>query len=392
MTPTTAPLNTSRPPRQTPPGGSWLPPTAAILVSAGAIALGVTAGRSPAESALTPQDGPIAAALVPPGVLALVVSLAGIAGVVALVCVLAGRARSARRPRGVLTAVLAVEVTVLGFGLGSVSSIALAGYLMALAMPALLTVLVIQAVRRYQRVRWLVLAVVAAFGAWALQTSVLRPEVLGRLATDLVTGFATAGPRLLVAALSTAATATFGYLLVTELRGTAPWSRAGAYVVRHRTLWTVVAAGCALPYGLVRMTWFTPWPVLGQSEELTSDIRLWGLLLGGAALLGCVLTVGLVRPWGERFPRWVPRLAGRPVPVAAAAAPGGVVAAVICTSALPMLVGLTFSDSGTGLGVDTMIEKLGMAVVFPFWLWGPMLALAVWGYVGRRQDASLLTG
>jgi len=39
-----------------------------------------------------------------------------------------------------------------------------------------------------------------------------------------------------------------------------------------------------------------------------------------------------------------------------------------------------------------MIEKLGMAVVFPFWLWGPMLALAVWGYVGHRQDASLLTG
>ncbi len=26
-----------------------------------------------------------------------------------------------------------------------------------------------------------------------------------------------------------------------------------------------------------------------------------------------------------------------------------------------------------------------MALVFPFWLWGPMLALAVWGYVAHRR-------
>jgi len=100
-------------------------------------------------------------------------------------------------------------------------------------------------------------------------------------------------------------------------------------------------------------------------------------------MLGFVLTLGLVRPWGERFPRWMPGVAGRPVPVAAAAVPGGIVAAVLCTSAVPMLHDLTLTGAGSGLGVDSVVDRVAMAVVFPFWLWGPMLALAVWGYATR---------
>ena len=280
-------------------------------------------------------------------------------------------------------ALFAVEVVVLGFGLAGVTSIALAGYLVAMALPVLLLVLLVQAVRRYRRVRWAALAAAAAFVTWGLLSAALRPDSLARLGSGLVTGFETAAPRLLVAVLSTAATVSFGLLLLAEVRDTDSWRRVGATVVRHRTAWTVVAACCALPYGLVRMTWLTPWPVLGQGEELSAEIRLWGLLLGGGAMLGFVLTLGLVRPWGERFPRWMPGVAGRPVPVAAAAVPGGIVAAVLCTSAVPMLHDLTLTGAGSGLGVDSVVDRVAMALVFPFWLWGPMLALAVWGYATR---------
>ena len=376
-----------RPARPTPSvRRSWLPLAAAGLVSTGAIALGVTAWRGPDDSPLTRTDGPIAAAYLPPTILAAVVVVAGAAGLVGV----AARLMLRRSPvlAALLAVVFAAEVVVLGFGLGSVSSIALAGYLVALAMPAVLVVLVVQAVRRYRRMRWLALGLAMAFVAWGSVSAALRPENLQHLGAGLVSGFQDAAPRLVVAVLSTAAAAAFGALFLADVRGTGSWTRADAYVARHRTTWTVVAACCALPYGLVRMTWFTPWPVLGQREELTSEMRLWGLLLGAGALLGFVLTIGLVRPWSERFPHWMPRVAGRPVPVAAAAVPGGLVAAVVCTSALPMLRDLSLTDEGSGLGVDTVGERVAMAVVFPFWLWGPTLALAVWGYVVHRRGAA----
>lgn len=377
----------SAPPTPVRPTGRtacWLPSVAAASVSAGAIALGLGAWRDPATSALTRSDGPIAAALLAPEALAATVTVTGLVGLVGvLLGALVGVARPGRRPRGALVALLAVEVVVLGFGLAGVTSIALAGYLVAMALPVLLLVLLVQAVRRYRRVRWAALAAAAAFVTWGLLSAALRPDSLARLGSGLVTGFETAAPRLLVAVLSTAATASFGLLLLAEVRDTDSWRRVGATVVRHRTAWTVVAACCALPYGLVRMTWLTPWPVLGQGEELSAEIRLWGLLLGGGAMLGFVLTLGLVRPWGERFPRWMPGVAGRPVPVAAAAVPGGIVAAVLCTSAVPMLHDLTLTGAGSGLGVDSVVDRVAMALVFPFWLWGPMLALAVWGYATR---------
>jgi hypothetical protein len=95
-------------------------------------------------------------------------------------------------------------------------------------------------------------------------------------------------------------------------------------VVRHRRRLTIVAALGPVPYALARATWLTPWPQFGGPvEDMPPEVRLWGLLLGGAAALGAVLTIGLIRPWGEVFPRWMPGLAGRPVPIRAAAVSGG---------------------------------------------------------------------
>jgi hypothetical protein len=152
--------------------------------------------------------------------------------------------------------------------------------------------------------------------------------------------------------------------------------RATAWVVRHRRAITIVAATGPLPYALFRLTWLTPWPQLGSDIDMST--RIWGLVLSSGAWLGFSLTLGLIRPWGEVFPRWMPGLAGRRVPIAAAAVPGGLIAVTLIFSAVPMLL------LGRGNSIGDQI--LG-AIAFPCWYWGPALALAVWGYVAHRLQS-----
>ena len=156
----------------------------------------------------------------------------------------------------------------------------------------------------------------------------------------------------------------------------------------------MLAALGPLPYGLVRMTWLTPWPLFAPATEaLPPSTRLWGLLLGGAALLGSVLTIGLIRPWGERFPPLDAR--GR--------RPSGtdrrgcrarmvLVAAVVTSAALPMIMLLSVEPTDAGPGGMSGTERLLALLLFPCWIWGPLLALAVWGYVGHRSGPRPLVG
>src|ERR687897_385307 len=153
----------------------------------------------------------------------------------------------------------------------------------------------------------------------------------------------------------------------------------GRWVLHHRRTITVLAALGPVPYAALRLTWLTPWPYGVPGDALPPDIRIWGLLLSSGAWAGMILTIGLIRPWGEVFPRWMPLVAGRPVPLWLAAAPGSVVAAILCVSAVPMI--RMFAEESAG-------EALTSALIFPFWFWGPMLALAVWGYVLHRGSAT----
>ena len=96
-----------------------------------------------------------------------------------------------------------------------------------------------------------------------------------------------------------------------------------------------------------------------------------------------VLALGWAYSAPPRVPHWVPVLAGRTVPVWAAAGPGAVVAAILCISAVPMI---------SEFAADGVLEGLISALILPFWLWGPLLALAVWGYVLHRHGSSQLVG
>lgn len=317
--------------------------------------------------------------VIPPTALAWLVLVTAAIGAFGAVAVLR---RDTDDPSALLIAVAVPQIVVFGFAVQGMGTIALAGYLVAFAVPAAGLVLAVQVVRRYPRLRVGVAAGLLAVTAWGALSGTFRPTAVSRLLGSLATGFAAAAQELVAVLLFTASAAGWILVLLDSVGRTGTADRLTDVVVRHRRTFTVIAALGPLPYALARATWLTPWPMIGGPiADLSPETRLWGVLLGAAAVSGSVLTIGLIRPWGEVFPRWLPRLAGQPVPVAAAAVPGGIVAAIVTAAAVPVLVGMSTSDLG-------VVDKALAILLFPFWLWGPMLALAVWGYVGHRSRAS----
>jgi hypothetical protein len=350
------------------------------------LAVGAWLLAHPALNPLLDPGGTLARAVL--GVTAATLLLLAL-GVVGLLTGTVALARP-RVTRRILVAVAAVEL-VGALLLETVSSIALAGYLVAMALPLGLVWVAVQVIRRYRRLRWVTVVALLVAGGWGVWTGTLWPSHLAGLATNLGAGFVGNATHLVLAALVTSVAVCWALIMRDALRSTPSTSSVAGWVLRHRRGLTVLAAAGPLPYAAIRASWLTSWPLLKPSDAaLDPEIRLWGLLLGGGALLGAVLTVGLIRPWGVVFPRWMPRWAGRPVPVRAATVPGGLVAAVLCLTALPMVRGTLWPEAGSTVFVDLgLLERLGATLIFPFWIWGPALALAVWGYaLSRRPGVS----
>jgi hypothetical protein len=103
--------------------------------------------------------------------------------------------------------------------------------------------------------------------------------------------------------------------------------------------------------------------------------------------MGALLTWGLIRPWGEVFPRWFPFIGGRRVPPALAIVPASIVA-VLVTGAGLMYIRLVLSGR---LGITEVLDlDLGenWATIAPelLWpLWGVALGAATYAYYLRRR-------
>jgi hypothetical protein len=151
--------------------------------------------------------------------------------------------------------------------------------------------------------------------------------------------------------------------------------RRSAAAARWGRIATIAAALCPLPYALYRLTWLTPWPTDADltGPSLPLALRLQGSLIGFAALIASVLTLGLISRWGESFPRWMPVLRDRPVPVRLPVIAGGLVAGALCLASPGMVVNAIERD------------MLFMLALFPYPLWGVFLAAAVFAYWLRRR-------
>ncbi|MGK3206353.1 hypothetical protein [Amycolatopsis sp. MEPSY49] len=151
--------------------------------------------------------------------------------------------------------------------------------------------------------------------------------------------------------------------------------------------WAVVAAHAVplvtLPSGIWRLflaggadLGLRPYYAIGFGEAA----YIVGLSVVSEAL--ALLTLGLVRPWGERVPQWIPLLGGRRVAPSAAIVPaalGALALAVIWAYAFrdfPRFGAVTFAGPGW--------HALLVACYLPLLLWAPLLAAVTWAYWRRR--------
>ncbi|MFC5905856.1 hypothetical protein [Streptacidiphilus monticola] len=154
-------------------------------------------------------------------------------------------------------------------------------------------------------------------------------------------------------------------------------------------VWSAYAAALTtVPSGVWRIALALGLPVGYPDEVLRHDfgipgrgvVSLVGLSLVTEAL--ALLTFGLVRPWGEVLPRWIPLIGGRRVHPLAAVVPAGLGAVALTY----LWSGFVFwwSDEHHPAISGPWRDIVG-ACYQPLVLWGPLLAAVTVSYYRRRR-------
>ncbi|MFI7491951.1 hypothetical protein ACIBXA_26580 [Micromonospora echinaurantiaca] len=141
-----------------------------------------------------------------------------------------------------------------------------------------------------------------------------------------------------------------------------------------------------LPSGLWRIALVAGVPLgtVGVDGPIRGWLAVYIVSLSVLSEALALLAIGLVRPWGETFPRWLPLVGGRRVPPAFA-----VTAATAGAVALILIWG--YAAVNMVLRDVTGFTPAGFALVAvcyaPLLLWGPLLLALTAAYHRRRcQD------
>ncbi|WP_051250393.1 hypothetical protein [Paenibacillus harenae] len=135
-------------------------------------------------------------------------------------------------------------------------------------------------------------------------------------------------------------------------------------------------------YDITRIAWLLGIP-LGVTPAFFQSLQDSGAVWAGAGLAfvsvaGAILTHGLIMPWGEIFPRWIPFLAGKRVPPALAIVPAGLVSIMLTITGIQVLWGFTLHADLQNWGATTPL------LLIP--VWGIALGAATIFYYYRRKD------
>ncbi len=274
-----------------------------------------------------------------------------------------------------------LEAAFLALVMSDASLMSSLGYLLALAGPVAVTAAVAVACVRRRRGGFVAAGVLLLVAGIGVLSGFLRGGTVAGVADSVLTGFRSYGTRILWAWVMAAGAALWvvaAWRFARRESRTVPSWRTPAMARRWGRVATIGAAVCPLPYGVIRMSWLTPWQIGVAGHADGAAVRVQGAMIGAGALIGFVLTIGLTARWGEVFPRWVPVLAGRPVPRLLAVVPATVVAVAACVAS-PGLIADGIEDG------DSVLLSL---LVFPFPAWGLLLGAATLGYWLRRPTTA----
>ncbi|MFJ3792694.1 hypothetical protein [Kitasatospora sp. NPDC090091] len=171
--------------------------------------------------------------------------------------------------------------------------------------------------------------------------------------------------------------------------GAPRWARIAAFAVPFTVLPSSV-------WRIATCTFHAPLDGGGAQESGNLGwlpIELYVVLLSVVSEVLAFAAVGLVAPWGEVFPRWIPGLRGRRVPLAAAVVPAGLGAVVLTVvplySAVMLAGGRTLVGQPLDAGVPLFTHDWRAVVLVvcyaPLLLWGPLLAAVTAAYWRRRR-------
>lgn len=114
---------------------------------------------------------------------------------------------------------------------------------------------------------------------------------------------------------------------------------------------------------------------------------IYVISLSVVSMAAALLTLGLVRPWGEVFPRWLPFVGGTPVPLWPATIMSATVATLIALIIVYGVIVQIVAPDWTVKPMPAGCDKPGIEVgiyYLPINAWPPLLYLLTYHYYRRR--------
>lgn len=163
-------------------------------------------------------------------------------------------------------------------------------------------------------------------------------------------------------------------------------------VPRWATTAAHLVALSAVPSGIWRICLGLGLPIgfpvaMLERDHMPGSGTLYVVVLTLLTEAFALLAFGLVQPWGERIPRWVPLLGGRLLHPLMAVVPAGLGALALVVLWTPRVFRWTFVPGGLPDGMSAGgWSALMIACYVPLLAWGPLLAAVTVAYYRRRRQ------